>query len=101
MSLPEWEKLSAKLAALPLTDKQAQQFVRYLSSWATDCEVDKQGRILIPAKLRTFAQLDKEVTLIGVTNRIEIWNSAVWEAMDAEMESEYDEMMARMANMGI
>lgn len=101
MSLPEWEKLSAKLAALPLTDKQSQQLVRYLSSWATDCELDKQGRILLPAKLRSFAQLDKDTTLIGVTNLIEIWNAELWEAMDAEIEAEYDEMMASMANMGI
>ncbi len=101
MSLPEWEKLSAKLSALPLTDKQSQQLVRYLSSWATDCEVDKQGRILIPAKLRAFAQLEKDATLIGVTNRIEIWNSTLWETMDTEMEAEYDEMMAGMAKMGI
>lgn len=101
MSLAEWEKLSQKLAALPITDKQAQQFVRYLSSWATDCTLDKQGRILIPAKLREFAGLDKDTVLIGVTNRIEIWNANVWEEMDSEMEADYDDMMTRMAQMGI
>ena len=101
MSLPEWEKLSQKMAALPLTDRKAQQFVRSLSSWAIDCELDKQGRILIPAKLRTFADLTYETTLIGVTNRIEIWNAQKWEEQDQEIEDEYDDILASMAQMGI
>ncbi len=85
-------------ALRPAADGQAVPAASQIpSSWATDCEVDKQGRILIPAKLRAFAQLEKDATLIGVTNRIEIWNSTLWETMDTEMEAEYDEMMAGMA----
>ena len=100
MSLAQWQVLAEKLASLPMADVEAQDFVRYLSSWATDCELDKQGRILIPPKLREVAQLEKDTTLIGVTSRIEIWNTANWEEQDQHMASQYDAMMRSMAARG-
>lgn len=100
MSLAQWMVLSEKLAALPMTDDDAQDFVRYLSSWATDCDLDKQGRILIPPKLREEAGLEKDTTLIGVTNRIEIWNTENWEQKDKQMAGRYDAVMRSMAARG-
>lgn len=100
MSLSQWQALEGKLSELPMTDIDAQDFVRYLSSWATDCELDKQGRILIPQKLREEVQLEKDATLIGVTSRIEIWSSANWEEQDQRMASRYDAMMRSMAARG-
>lgn len=101
MSLGNWNEFSQKLAALPLSDKKARDFVRYISSWAVDCEPDKQGRILLPAKLRNFAELDGEATLIGVTSRIEIWSSALWNAHDEQMESDYAEILEHVGELGI
>ena len=101
MSIDKWTAFSTKLASLPLADIEAQEFVRYISAWATDCETDKQGRILLPAKLRSFADLTDETTLIGVTSRIEIWNASEWERHDSAIASNYDEILRKMAQMGI
>jgi MraZ protein len=76
----EWEILEAKLKALPLTRSDARQFVRFFFSGATECELDKQGRINIPATLRQYASLEKDCVIIGVSNRVEIWASERWDA---------------------
>ena len=85
--MDEWNAFEEKLRALPLTNKNARTFTRFFVAGATNCELDKQGRILIPAVLREFAGLDKDVVLVGVASRIEIWSKEKWE--DA---SEYDDM---------
>ena len=72
---------------MPLMDKGARKFVRFFLAGAASVEVDKQGRILIPSVLREFAALDKEVALVGVGGRIEIWSKERWEET-----SEYDDM---------
>ena len=73
--LNEWAILEQKLKALPLTKRDARAFVRFLYSAATDCEIDKQGRINIPITLRTHASLEKKCVIVGVSNRLEIWSA--------------------------
>jgi division/cell wall cluster transcriptional repressor MraZ len=73
-SMEEWERFSQKLSALPVSDTQGQAIRRKLYSMAAACEIDKQGRILIPAQLRELTGLSKDATLIGVGERVEIWN---------------------------
>ena len=75
----EWSAFEEKLKTLPITNKDARNFVRFFLAGATTVEVDKQGRILLPSVLRTFAGLDKDVVLIGVANRVEIWSRERWE----------------------
>ena len=70
----DWQVFEQKLVSLPTTDAEARKFVRFMLGNATSVEVDKQGRILIPAELRTYAGLDKEVTLVGMGQKIEIWD---------------------------
>ncbi len=77
-SQKEWLNFEEKLKTLPLTNKNARDFVRFFLSGAIECEIDKQGRFLIPANLRTYATLDKEIVILGVGTRIEIWNREVW-----------------------
>ncbi len=74
----EWETLEGKLKELPMTRADARSFVRFFLSGATECELDKQGRILIPATLREYANLEKDCVVIGVSNRVEIWSQASW-----------------------
>ena len=69
----EWKRFEEKLRALPITNKEARQFVRFFLAGAAEVEVDKQGRILLPNVLREFAQINKDVALLGVGSRIEIW----------------------------
>ena len=95
----EWEKLVNKLQALPLTDKNARKFSRYLLAGASEAELDKQGRALLPQTLREAADLVKDVVLCGVGNRLEIWSKEAW-----TKESHYediDELAEMMADLGI
>lgn len=80
-SLEEWKALEEKIKQLPMS--KARSIQRYLFSGACEVEPDKQGRILIPANLREFASLEKDVLVIGASNRAEIWNRTKWkEACD-------------------
>nr|WP_027870207.1 division/cell wall cluster transcriptional repressor MraZ [[Eubacterium] cellulosolvens] len=76
-----WDVLEQKLATLPLTSNAASRnIVRFLINGATDCELDKQGRILVPSTLREYAGLtDKEVVLAGTLSYIEVWSKKRWE----------------------
>ena len=73
-----WKAFETKLRALPLTNKNARTFTRFFVAGATNCELDKQGRILVPQTLRAFAGLEKEVVLTGNLDRIEIWSKEKW-----------------------
>ena len=85
----EWEKFEEQLRSLPLTNKNARTFSRFFVAGATSCELDKQGRILVPGTLREFAGLEKDVVLTGNINRIEIWSKQKWSE-----NSNYDDMDA-------
>ena len=66
-SMSEWQKFEDKLKTLPITNKNARNFVRFFLSGATECEIDKQGRFLIAGNLREYASMDKEVVIIAFT----------------------------------
>lgn len=94
-----WEAFETKLRALPLTNKNARTFTRFFVAGATNCELDRQGRILVPQTLREFAGLEKEVVLTGNLDRIEIWSKAKWSE-----NCNYDDMDSiaeSMQNIGI
>ena len=78
--LPEWELIQQKLDKLPSFQPQARRLQRLLVGHATDLEVDKAGRILLPAPLREFARLDKKLTILGQGKKLEIWSQEEWEA---------------------
>lgn len=84
----DWKAFEEKLATLPMTNKEARMFTRFFLAGAATLEVDKQGRILLPANLREFAALEKDVVLVGVGTRIEIWSKENWENMDADQDME-------------
>ena len=88
----EWGRIEEKLKTLPLTKKDARKFTRLFFSGATDVEIDKQGRINIPQNLREYAGLSKDCTVIGVSSRIEIWDSAAWEDFYTESEDNFEDI---------
>ena len=96
----EWNNFEEKLRTLPLTNKNARQFTRFFLAGAAACEVDKQGRILIPQVLREFAKLEKDVVLVGVSSRIEIWSKEVWEESISTYDTDMDEVAENMENLG-
>ena len=97
----EWDNFEEKLKTLPLTNKDARDFVRFFLSGAIECEIDKQGRFLIASNLREYAELEKEAVIIGVGTRIEIWNKDKWKAYNSEENLSADQIAENMANLGM
>ncbi|MCR5666578.1 MAG: division/cell wall cluster transcriptional repressor MraZ [Eubacterium sp.] len=95
----EWANIEAKFREIPLTTKDARKFMRFFFASAASCEIDKQGRILIPSVLREYACLEKDVVSVGVLSRIEIWSKSKWTE-----EGEFDDMddiAEHMAELGL
>lgn len=92
----EWRKLEEKLKDLPMTKKDTRAFARFFFSGASEVEIDKQGRINIPSTLITYAHLEKECVVLGVSNRIEIWAKDAWEIYFNESEQSFNEIAENM-----
>ncbi|KQL54727.1 cell division protein MraZ [Heyndrickxia shackletonii] len=99
--IDEWKQVEEKLKALPLTKKDARAFTRFFFSGASECELDKQGRINIPTPLVSYAQLEKECVVLGVSNRIEIWSKELWEDYFEESEESFAEIAENMIGFDI
>ncbi|HHY13262.1 MAG TPA: division/cell wall cluster transcriptional repressor MraZ [Thermoanaerobacterales bacterium] len=99
--MDEWEIIERKLKSLPFTQKDARAFVRFFFSGALETVIDKQGRILIPPNLRDFAMIRKEVVIIGVSTRIEIWSQEEWESYRNDAELSYEEIAEKMVELGL
>ncbi len=97
----EWERFEKKLRTLPLTNKNARAFVRFFFAGATECSLDKQGRILIPNNLREYAKIIKDVVIIGVAERIEIWAKEEWDDYNSDDNLSYEDIAEKMAELGI
>ena len=97
--MDEWTAFEEKLKALPLTNKNARTFSRFFVAGATSCELDKQGRILLPANLREYAGIDKEVVSVGVFSRVEIWSKDRY--LENSDFDDMDEIAEHMAELGI
>lgn len=95
----EWKVFEEKLKTLPITNKNARQFSRFFLAGAAACEVDKQGRILLPSVLREFAELEKDVVLVGVLSRIEIWSKSKWN--ESNTYEDMEEIAEHMADLGL
>ncbi|MEQ1530455.1 MAG: division/cell wall cluster transcriptional repressor MraZ [Methylococcales bacterium] len=98
--LAEWEKLEQTINKLPTLNKTAGQLRRFLIGNATECEMDAQGRFLLPEKLRSFANMDKKVVLVGQLNKFEIWNEDAWTAKEnAWMSGDDSEGLAELGSL--
>jgi MraZ protein len=88
----EWARLESQLAALPAFNKQVKALTRLLTSRAADCEIDVQGRILLPPALRQTAGLERDAVIVGVLNRFEVWSPGTWEGFVRESEQLLDDV---------
>ena len=95
----EWHNIEEKFRGISMTSKDARKFSRFFFAGAASCEVDKQGRILLPTVLREYAGLTKDVVLVGVLSRVEIWDKDRW-AENTYDEDEMDEIAEHMADVG-
>ncbi len=98
--LGEWEKVVEKVSALPQTDKNVRKYIRDVFANAEECEIDKQGRILIPAELKKRVFIDKELVTMGAMSRIEIWSKEVWEDPDSYPCEEDEDFISQLTKYG-
>ena len=97
--MEEWNKFQEQLNQLPRTNKETRVFRRFFTAKAAICELDKQGRILLPQTLREFAELEKDVVLAGNLNRIEIWSKENWAENNAY--DDMDDIAEQMTDLGL
>lgn len=97
----EWTTFEGKIKQLPLTNPSARKMQRFFLAGACSCEVDKQGRINIPANLRDFAGLTKDVVLVGVAGHVEIWDKARYDEMMLGEDMNMDEIAANLESLGL
>ena len=97
----EWKIFESKLRSLPITNKNARKFTRFFLAGASECEIDKQGRILIPAPLREYAGLVKDAVLVGVSSRIEIWSRDKWAEINDIDVDDMSDVAEHMEEVGI
>jgi MraZ protein len=99
--LDEWKKLATKLASLPISTANTRAFSRLMLAGAMDCEIDKQGRIIIPGYLKEFAKISKKVIVAGLYNRIEIWSEELWTAYKAQTEAASNQIAEQLGSLGV
>ncbi len=97
----EWDVLIAKIKELPTTQAEVRAFVRVLLAGAVEAEMDKQGRVGIPANLRAYAGIERDMVITGVLTHVEIWSAENWAPYSEQIESGYSEMAQKIVGLDI
>ena len=100
-SSQDWSIVEDKLKSLPMTNKDARAFVRFFFAGACECDLDKQGKMVIPNYLKEHANIDKELVIIGVSTRIEIWSKEEWNKFNNDANISYEDVAEKMSQLGI
>lgn len=99
--MQQWEKLTEKLSQLPMGQGDTRSFLRLLFSGAAEVELDQLGRVLVPDYLKTYAGLGGRVVVVGVFDRLEVWNEDRWNAYKAEVEKNTDMIAEKLGELGL
>ena len=97
----EWKKLAEKLASLPISTANTRAFSRLMLAGAMDCDVDKQGRIILPLYLKEFSKINKKIIFAGLYNRIEVWSEELWSIYKAQTEKESNNIAEQLGSLGV
>lgn len=97
----EWQGIEDKLASLSVVSPEVTAFTRFFISGATECEIDKLGRILIPQVLRDYAKLEKDVVIAGQLRKFEIWSKALWEEELNQSRAQLGQLRGAVAQLGL
>ena len=100
-SAKEWESLAEKISKLPLSQSDVRGFARLMLGGAMEVTIDSMGRVLVPDYLKKYASLNKKVVLVGVLNRVEIWDEDIWEKYKGVTEKEGENIAERLKELGI
>lgn len=97
----EWEALAQKLASIPMSNPKARTFARFMLSGAIEAEFDSQGRALIPSFLRDYAGIENQATVIGLYNKIEIWQTSRWQKVKSQAMASREDLLKHLQNLDI
>jgi len=97
----DWEELAEKLSKLPLPQADARGFSRIMLAGAMDVDIDSLGRVLVPDYLKDYAKLGKKVVIVGLYNRVEIWDEEKWDEYTQKTQSQAGDMAERLKELGI
>lgn len=97
----QWKILEEKIRELPTSHADTRSFVRLFFSGAVEAELDKQGRVVVPQHLREHARIDRDVYVIGVSNKVEIWAKDFWEKYSDQAQQSYEAIAETIVNIGI
>jgi len=99
--LPAWQRITDKVAQLPLGQADTRSFNRFFFAGAVEVEVDSNGRILVPDFLKEFAALKEKVVFAGIHDRVEIWDEKVWNAYKKQIEAQADALAEKLGEIGV
>jgi MraZ protein len=97
----EWQLIEEKLASLPMASPEVTAFTRFFISGATECEIDKLGRILVPQVLRDYARLEKDVVIAGQLKKFEVWSKPLWEEEMNSSRAQLAQLRGAVAQLGL
>ncbi len=100
-SKAEWSGIEEKISSMQLLKKDARQVSRFFFGGASEEVPDKNGRVVIPGHLREYADLRKDVVIVGVSNRLELWSKSNWQKYVAEAEKSYEDTAEELADIGL
>ncbi len=100
-SQTEWPKVEDKFRSLAMLKKQARMLTRFFFSGSSQEVPDKQGRVMVPKNLREHAELGKDIVIIGVTNRLEIWSKSNWETYSSAAKDSYEDIAEELADIDL
>ena len=100
-TVEEWKKLAEKLASLPISTANTRAFSRLMLAGAMDCDIDKQGRIILPGYLKDFAKIGKKLVFAGLYNRIEIWSEDLWISYKKQTEKNSNSIAEQLGSLGV
>lgn len=96
-----WQEIAGKLGTLPVGESGTRSFIRLMLAGAADVEIDKQGRVLIPDYLKSYAGLNKNIIIAGIYNRLEIWDGKKWDIYKKSAEKNTDEIAEQLGKLGV
>ncbi len=98
--LEEWKLLEEKSKSLPAMQREVKEWLRFFYSSALECELDRQGRVLLTSSLREYARLAKEIVVLGMFNKIEIWDAKRWKEREVQMPKNFEKIGEALAGLG-
>jgi MraZ protein len=98
--ISEWQRLQEKAQNLPTMQKEVKDWLRFSYSYATECPLDRQGRVLLTMPLREYARLNKGIVMLGLSNKIEIWDPKRLKEKEAQLPKNFEKIGETLAGLG-